>query len=445
MSFLENIYLAGVIGEGGAGFPAHIKYAASPKYLLINGAECEPLLYTDKFQMENYYKEMLAAIQAAKVFLKAERAVLATKKRYEDLIGLFQQEIKDKNYDIEIFSMENFYPAGDEQITIYEAFQKAVPAGGIPLHVDIVVSNIATMKSIYDAQNGIPVTDKYLTVTGEVREPKVLKVPVGMTLSEVIERAGGSTLKEYMILTGGPMMGKFVTQEEAKDVVVRKTTGGILIVPKHHALVQRGTKSLTAIKNETRAACIQCSFCTQYCPRYLIGHPLHPHKIMRAFGIHDVYDERFAEALLCCECGICELFACPMNISPRIVNVFLKQELRKNGIRMSFETGPVQPERENRYVPVDRLLSRLDIRKYYDLGKPTYMEIETDQVRIPLGQYIGKPAVPCVKVGDFVEKGALIGDLPMTDLGSRVHASITGRVTAVDDAITIVRERRENA
>lgn len=94
---------------------------------------------------------------------------------------------------------------------------------------------------------------------------------------------------------------------------------------------------------------------------------------------------------------------------------------------------------------MDRLLSRLDIRKYYDLGKPTYMEIETDQVRIPLGQYIGKPAVPCVKVGDFVEKGALIGDLPMTDLGSRVHASITGRVTAVDDAITIVRERRENA
>ena len=169
MSFLENIYLAGVIGEGGAGFPTHIKYAASPKYLLINGAECEPLLYTDKFQMENYYKEMLEAIQAAKVFLKAERAVLATKKRYDDLIGLFQKEIKEKNYDIEIFSMENFYPAGDEQITIYEAFQKAVPAGGIPLRVDIVVSNIATMRSIYDAQKGITVTDKYLTVTGEVK------------------------------------------------------------------------------------------------------------------------------------------------------------------------------------------------------------------------------------------------------------------------------------
>lgn len=445
MNFLENIYEAGVIGEGGAGFPTHIKYAASPKYLLINSAECEPLLHTDKYQMELFYKEMLEAIQEGKNFLKAERAVLATKKKYKDLITLFEKEIKEKNYDIELFSMDNFYPAGDEQITIYEAFEKAVPAGGIPLQVDIVVSNIATMKSIYDAQKGIPVTEKYITVTGEVSEPKIIKVPIGITIGECIAAVGGGTLKEYMVITGGPMMGRFLTREEAEIAVVTKTTGGIILIPSDHTLVERGTKSLQAIKNETRAACIQCNFCTQYCPRYLIGHPLHPHKIMRAFGVNDVYDEVFAEAALCCECGICELFACPMNISPRIVNAFLKKELRKNGIKVEFETGPALPERENRYVPIDRLLSRLDIRKYYDKGKPSFMEVTTDKVSIPLRQHIGKSATACVKEGDFVERGQVIGEIDMKDMGARVHASITGRVTHVGDVVTIESERREEA
>lgn len=443
MNFLENIHKAGVIGAGGAGFPTHIKYKSSPKYFLVNGAECEPLLHTDKYQMELFYKDMLEAIQETKGFLKADRAVIATKKKYQNLIDLFQEEIREKNYDIEIFPMDNFYPAGDEQITIYEAFQKAVPAGGIPLHVDIVVSNIATMKSVYDAQKDIPVTEKYITVTGEVLKPLVLKVPVGISLAECIKAVGGSTLSRYRIITGGPMMGKFLTMEEAETAVVRKTTGGILLVPEDHALVMRGTKSIQAIKNETRAACIQCNFCTQYCPRYLIGHPLHPHKIMRAFGVNDEYDERFAEANLCCECGICELFACPMHISPRIVNVFLKQELRKKGIRGNFETGPVIPERENRFVPVDRLLSRLDIRKYHDMGKPDYMELETDRVVIPLGQYIGKPARPCVKEGDLVEKGQLIGDTDIEEMGSRVHASIRGTVVHVGHEVIIERRVEE--
>lgn len=441
MSYLEKIYEAGVIGEGGAGFPTHIKYGAKPDYLLINAAECEPLLHTDKFQMGLYYKEMLEAIQEAKEFLGAKRAVLATKKKYQNFISLFEEEIKEKNYDIELFSMDNFYPAGDEQIMIYEAFEKSVPAGGIPLQLDMVVSNIATMKSIYDAQRGIPVTEKFITVTGEVKEPKVIKVPIGITLAQCIEAVGGCTLADYMVLTGGPMMGRFFTKEEAEIAVVRKTSGGIILIPKDHTLVQRGTKSIQAIKNETRAACIQCNFCTQYCPRYLIGHPLHPHKIMRAFGVNDIYDERFAEALLCCECGICELFACPMNISPRIVNVFLKQELKKNGITAKFETGPALAERENRYVPVDRLLSRLDIRKYDEMGKPSFMEVSTDKVTIPLAQHIGKPAIACVSEGDFVEKGQVIGDIKFSDMGARVHASIKGVVTHVGDGITIESRR----
>lgn len=445
MTFLTNIFQAGVIGAGGAGFPTHIKYNSSPEYLLINGAECEPLLHTDKYQMEVFYKEMLEAIEEARIFLGAKKAVVATKKKYAKIIELFTREISEKNYEITLFSMDNFYPAGDEQITIYEAFQRAVPAGGIPLQVDIVVSNIATMKNIYDAQKGIPVTEKIITVTGEVAKPMLLKVPIGMSIAACIEACGGSLVEDYRIITGGPMMGKFLTKEEAESAVIRKTTGGILIVPTEHTLVQRGTKSLQAIKNETRAACIQCNFCTQYCPRYLIGHPLHPHKIMRAFGVHDVYDERFSEALLCCECGICELFACPMNISPRIVNVYLKQELRKNGIKATFETGDAFPERVHRYVPVDRLLSRLDVRKYEEKGKPSYKELTCEKVKIPLKEYIGKEATAIVKEGDFVEKGQLIGIIQEGELGSMVHTSITGVVTHVGDGILIEKEGREKA
>lgn len=442
MSFVEKIYEAGVVGAGGAGFPTHVKYKGSVKTLLINGAECEPLLHTDKFQMEHFSREILLAIVEAKEALEAERAVLALKEKYVDIVARFKGLIEETGAPVEIFTMDNFYPAGDEQITIYEAFKKAVPAGGIPLQVDVVVSNVATMKSVHDAQAGIPVTEKYVTVTGEVREPVILKVPIGITVAECIEAAGGTALSAYWVIVGGPMMGHFLTPEEADITVVRKTTGGIIVVPKDHTLVQRGTKSLQAIKNETRAACIQCTFCTEYCPRYLIGHPLHPHKIMRAFGVNDTYDARFLEANLCCECGICELFACPMAISPRIVNVFLKKELRKNGITGSFENGPVLEERAYRYVPVDRLLSRLDIRGYAEQGKLPVKDQGTDRVVIPMSQHIGKPATPVVAVGDRVKAGDLIGDIPLGELGARVHASLSGVVTMVGEAVVIETEER---
>src|SRR5674536_42115 len=120
------------------------------------------------------------------------------------------------------------------------------------------------------------------------------------------------------------------------------------------------------IINQTKSACIQCSYCTQMCPRYLLGHPLRPHKIMRALSMSvDHTEEVFKEALICSECGICEMYACPMGISPRQVNIMIKNELRQKGVKfISKEEIIPSEDRDGRQVPVSRLVQRLDLGKY---------------------------------------------------------------------------------
>ena len=150
-----------------------------------------------------------------------------------------------------------------------------------------------------------------------------------------------------------------------------------------------------------------------------------------------------AHASLCCECGICELYACPMGLQPRKVNHMLKEELGK--IRYRWPKGEGQEAcsslREERKVPTRRAAARAGVLEFYDrCGTDDLSQGIPPQVTISLQQHIGAPAVPTVKVGDWVETGALIAKIPEGKLSANLHASITGRVTAVDSAIVITRE-----
>lgn len=439
MQLTELIYQAGIIGCGGAGFPTHVKYGPEQiDTILINGAECEPLLQTDRYLMRQKAWELITAADFLLKETKAGQCVIALKHSYTREIKALESAVSELRSPVRLHLLDSFFPAGDEQTIVYEVTGKVVPPAGLPIQAGCVVSNIATLYCIYEAMDGIPFTKKYLTVTGEVRQPVVALVPVGTPVSRCLELAGGTPLSDYVVVNGGPMMGKLMTEEEASRAFVTKTMSGLIVLPADSNLAQRSEVTVKHLLNRAKSACIQCSFCTQLCPRALLGHPIEPHRIMRKLascrdfsGILEDPDVR--NAALCCECGICEVYACPMGLQPRKVNAMLKKELAAAGIRYQRPQGTweARPERELRKAPTGRVAARAGVAAYEDIRIDTFREIgaeETDCVRLAMRQSIGAPSVPLVKSGDHVEEGQLIAVCPEGSLGSALHASVSGIV-----------------
>lgn len=447
MDLLNCIKEAGIVGCGGAGFPTHIKYAGGPvEYLIINGAECEPLLRTDRYIMKNLGDRVVSAVESVGELLGAKYCRIALKKTYTEEIKALENVLKDRSSIVELAKIDSFYPAGDEQTMVYEVTGRVVPPAGIPLDVGCVVSNVATMLGISDAMEGRNFTAKYLTVTGEVKQPSVLHVPVGTSFEECIALAGGPLKSRYFIVSGGPMMGARMTMEEAKDAVVTKTTSGILVLPENGKIASKNEISLQHMFNRARSACIQCSYCTQMCPRHLLGHPLKPNKIMRKLAMSGeitsiLGDKDVQNAALCCECGVCEDYACPMGLQPKRVNQVIKGALRAAGIRYNREDTvyTADREREGRKIPSGRVAARMGVLPWYDLKIDQLIEGNPLKVEIPVSMHIGAPSEPVVKAGDTVKEGQLIAKIPEGAMGANIHASISGKIISVGKRIVIER------
>ena len=177
------------------------------------------------------------------------------------------------------------------------------------------------------------------------------------------------------------------------------------------------------------------------CPRYLIGHRLRPHRIMRAIAMGAENDEIYNEALICCECGICELYACPMGLSPRKVNIYVKNRLRSKGIKFS-NTGinfSYSAMRDFRKIPQGRLINRIDMAKYDRKVDDTVIELHPEKVCIPLKQHIGVSAAPVVSQGEEVREGQLIASVDYDWIGANIHASIDGRIEEISSTHIIIK------
>ncbi len=435
----KKVREAGIVGAGGAGFPTHVKLNADVERVLGNGASCEPLLMSDPYLMERETTGILRGLALVMESTGSERGTICLKGKHDRAMKTIREAVQRGPFkNIEVFELGDFYPAGDEQILVFEVMGKVVPEGGIPLQVGAVVSNVESLLNISRAvDEGKPVTERYLTVTGEVKKPLVMKVPIGTSIGEVIDFAGGTVVDDFKIVIGGPMMG-VVTADLSTPVT--KTTSGVIVLPSDHNVIAGKIKDPERIMRITKMVCCQCSRCTDLCPRHLLGHSLEPHKIMRQLGSKASFSKEIMEdALICCECGICEKYACPMMISPREVNAQIKRDLLKDGVKRTPKRSEYRPSlfRDVRKIPTRRLVERLQIGQYED--HPPFMEerMQVQEVRIPLKQHLGAPAVPVVKKGDRVEKGSLIGEIPENALGARVHASMEGRVISVDEAVVI--------
>ena len=435
---IDKIREAGVVGAGGAGLPTQVKVNASVDTVLVNGASCEPLLASDPYLMEHEVDTLMRGLEAVMECTGASKGCICLKGKHAAAMASVRNAAARSGGKISAVELGDFYPAGDEQVLVHEVLGRTVPERGLPLQVGAVVSNVETVFNVARALEGKPVTHRYLTVAGEIAHPMVVKAPVGTPVLDVLAFAGGPTINEYRVVDGGPMMGKVVP--DVSRAVVTKTTSGLLVLPPDHNVVARKIMDPQKLRRFTNTCCCQCSRCTDLCPRHLLGHSLHPHKLMRVFANLEMESEAAKEALLCSECGICEKFACPMGLSPREVNAQIKRVLMQGGVKWQ-NTGRelvTNPFRDERRAPTSRLIWHLGIAEY-DTHPGYAGEIVPSMVRIPLRQHIGAPAACIVSEGTHVQCGDVIGEIPENAMGARIHASISGVVESVADGVVTIK------
>jgi len=421
----------GIVGAGGAGFPSYAKLNKDADTIILNCAECEPLLKLHRQVMEFHAEEICFALDEIAKAVEAQRVIIAIKPHYKKAIAAINKCLpKYKNMTIGL--LPEIYPAGDEVITIYETTGRVVPPGSLPISVGVTVFNVETaLNAARMINENKPVTYKYVTVAGEVKKPCTLKVPLGMTYGELVELAGGATCEDTVLIAGGPMTGMIAYKSD----VVTKTSNAILVMPPHQYIVEKRKTPVGIDLKRAMSVCCQCMMCTDLCSRNLIGHPIEPHAFMRAASYAKTEDtQTFINTMFCSSCGLCELYACGQDLNPRTLIGITKGALRKNGIAIpkDVEQKAVHKQRDYRTVPMSRLISRLGLSKY-DVDAPLDEKlVDARFVKINLSQSIGAPSEACVSVGDKVNVGDVVGNAP-EKLGVPVHASISGVVSEVTD------------
>lgn len=429
---------AGIVGAGGAGFPSYAKLADGAEILVINGAECEPLLYTDYILLKREMAMVLEGITQVLDYLSVKKALLCVKDHTAKKLNIKDGTLLTDKISLKV--LPDVYPMGDEISLIYQATGKVVKPGNLPITAGVIVYNVETVYNVANAVKfGNAVTSKWLTVGGDVEKPIVTKVPLGTPVHYLFEKLNVKVPETHVVLDGGPSMGKVIDVEQA---VVTKTTKGLLVLPKNIPAIEM--KFVDGAKSVSRAetACCQCTRCTDLCPRGLLGYPLEPHKMVRtAKGAVKFSPEMVISATLCCGCGICETLACCQGISPKAVINEYKLLLAKEKMRFvgKEEVSP-HHEREYRMIPSDRWQSVLGVKKYDKIAEFIGEINDVTNVEINLRQHIGAPSVPVVKTGDTVNTGDVVAQAN-EGLSLPQHASISGVATVFENSKIVINQK----
>lgn len=427
----------GIAGAGGAGFPAYAKLDKRAGTIILNCAECEPLLKLHRQLLKTKAYEIMYTLNLIAGALNAEEVFIAVKEAFVKTVEAVRSNLVSFP-KLKLKLLPEVYPMGDEVILVYETTKKVILPGSIPIEAGVAVFNVETVWNIYNAlENNRPVYSKYVTVAGAVKKPITFEAPIGLPVEEAVELAGGAAVKDPVYIMGGPMTGNIVNSYDT----VTKTTNAVLVLPQNHYVVQKKRVNTSIDMKRAMASCCQCEMCTDLCPRHLLGHPITPHMFMRTAtsGITKTL-EPFINTMFCCSCGLCEMFACPQSLAPRSLITQYKNGLRSKGVPIpkGVSPEPVDPMRDYRAVPMERLIARLGLSEY-DIAAPmTALPVNPEQVRINLSQHIGAKAVPAVKKGDTVRQGQLIAAAEDGKLSLPVHASIAGRVLEVNETYIMI-------
>jgi H+/Na+-translocating ferredoxin:NAD+ oxidoreductase subunit C len=297
--FISAVQDAGIVGLGGAAFPAHVKFSIPKdkvcKYIMLNGCECEPFLTADHRVMVEQADEMIDGLNILNRFVKAEKAYIAIESNKPDAIQILREKAAENDFPIEVSALKVKYPQGAEKMMISSILGKEVPSGKLPLDLEILVTNVGTITMLSDYfRKGKPLIERVVTVTGPaIQRPANIMVPIGTPMQDVVELCGGIKEDAARILLGGPMMGMV---QKSLDVPVIKGTGGILVL------------SGDEVQEQETYSCIRCSKCVDACPIFL-----NP-SMMGLLAKKGLWEEMLDYNVMdCFECACCS-YVCPSNI-----------------------------------------------------------------------------------------------------------------------------------
>ncbi|MCD6408529.1 electron transport complex subunit RsxC [bacterium] len=293
---IEIVKKAGIVGLGGAAFPTHVKMSIPPgkkaEFVILNGCECEPFLTADYRVLKENTEEIIEGLEIISKTTSVKKSYIGIESNKIDIAEKIERAIENKKteIDIELKILPEKYPQGSEKHLIKSITGREVPSEGLPIDVGCIVFNVQTTLSIKRAVcDGIPLTERVLTVSGLVENPKNLKVRIGTSISEILKYCGGKLGDGKKLVIGGPMMGINIP---SPDVPVIKSTTGILILPEENL-------------PETIQPCIKCGKCVEVCPMNLV-----PAFISKYAESENWEMCKNLNVLDCIECGCCS-YVCP--------------------------------------------------------------------------------------------------------------------------------------
>ncbi|MEG1426252.1 MAG: electron transport complex subunit RsxC [Oscillospiraceae bacterium] len=313
---------SGLVGLGGAGFPAHVKLNVPADKnidtLIINAAECEPYVTSDHREALENSKNVLEGIYKVKEILGVTRVVIAVEDNKPDAIEALEKIADDPKMDpdnqVTVLALRSIYPQGAEKVLVQAVTGRCVPTGKLPADVGCLVMNIGSVSFLASyMRNGIPLIKKRITVDGSaVKNPMNIIVPIGTLISDVIAFCGGYKSEPKKIIMGGPMMGVAITGD---DISVLKQNNGILAFDEKEAVLNTPTD------------CIRCGRCVAACPMKLI-----PTKLEKYAELGNVEMLKELDIMTCMECGCCA-FSCPAG--RRIVQAIRlgKNDIKREGTK----------------------------------------------------------------------------------------------------------------
>ncbi len=309
---------SGLVGLGGAGFPAHVKLKPSEDKpldtLIINGAECEPFITSDYRECMEHPEDILNGVYLIKKLLNIENVIIAVEDNKPAAIKTLYEIAADEKRDpadkVKLMKLKSRYPQGAEKVLIYSATKRKLPLGKLPSDIGCIVMNITSVSFLYRyIKTGMPLVTKRITVDGNaVLEPKNFIAPIGTPISYVLEQAKAENPEK--VLMGGPMMGIAIYDT---SLPVLKQNNAILAFTGN------------AAKSKPTTDCIRCGRCLRACPMGLA-----PASVDLAVKNPKVEELNALNVMYCIECGSCA-FCCPAGRPLTAVMRLAKNEVRKAG------------------------------------------------------------------------------------------------------------------
>lgn len=291
---------AGLVGLGGAGFPAHVKLnvpeGKTIDTLLVNVAECEPYVTSDHREALENGRNVLEGVYHVKEILGVQRVIIAVEDNKPDVIQKLSEIADDPKRDpldqVRVLPLKSRYPQGAEKVLVQACTGRKVPAGKLPADVGCLVMNIGSLSFLASyMRTGMPLTLKRITLDGSaIAHPQNVIVPVGTPIKDVVAFCGGYKAEPKKLIMGGPMMGVAITSDE---LPILKQNNAILAFDQREAQLRQPT------------ACIRCGRCVAACPMHLM-----PTKLEQAVERQDVEALQSLDIMTCMECGCCS-FSCP--------------------------------------------------------------------------------------------------------------------------------------